>query len=110
MPKDLYFWLAVIAAVFALGVLAIWKWAKNINVAVGPIRFQTTDGDAAASSPDPVVVAKEAEVDGTVGKIIGKTGAPGTLPHGPTSVGERMKVGKGGKVDEITGVRVGPPK
>lgn len=110
MPKDVYFWLAVVAAVFVLGGLAIWKWAKNIDVALGPIRLKTSDRDAAASAPDPVVVAKEAEVDGTVGRITGKTGAVGTLPHGPTSVGERMKVGKGGKVDEITGVRVGPPK
>jgi hypothetical protein len=110
MPKDFYFWLAVIAAVFLLGVLAIWKWAKNISVAIGPIRLQTSDRVAAATAPDPVVVAKQAQVDGNVGKITGKTGAAGTIPHGPTSVGEGMKVGQGGKVDEITGVRVGPSK
>ena len=110
MPKDVYFWFAAIAAVFVLGVLAIWKWAKNIKVAVGPVRIETSDRDAAASGADPVVVAKGAEVDGSVGRITGKAGSAGTLPHGPTSVGEGMKVGKGGKVDEITGVRVGPPK
>jgi hypothetical protein len=110
MPKDMYFWLAVIGVIFVLGVLAIWRWAKNVNVAIGPVRIQTTDRDAAAASPDPVVVAKQAEVDGTVGKITGKIGEAGALPHGPTSVGEGMKVGKGGSVGEITGISVTPRK
>ncbi|MET4388809.1 hypothetical protein ABIB73_004574 [Bradyrhizobium sp. F1.4.3] len=110
MPKDLYFWLAVIAVIFLVAVLAIWRWAKNVSVAIGPVRIETSDRDAAAAAPDPVVVAKQAEIDGTVGRIIGKAGEAGALPHGPTSVGEGMKVGKGASINEITGVSVTPRK
>jgi hypothetical protein len=110
MPKDLYFWLAVIAAVLALGVLAIWRWQKNVSVAVGPVKISTSDRDALASTPDHVTVAKGADVQGHVGEVVGRTGATDAMPHGPTSVAEQMKVGKDGHVDRIVGVEVGKPK
>jgi hypothetical protein len=103
MPKDLTFWIVVIAAVSALGALALWRWGKNVAFKVGPVRLQTTDRNA----PDPVVVAKKAVVDGSVGEVIGRTGPP--APHGPTEVGEQMKVGKGARIDRIVGVEVASP-
>ncbi len=110
MPKDLYFWVAVIAAVLALGVLAIWKWQKNVNVAVGPISIRTSDRDALASTSDHVTVAKGADVQGSVGEVVGRTGTIAAMPNGPTSVADGMKVGKDGRVDRIVGVDAGRPK
>lgn len=110
MPKDLYFWLAVIAAIFAIGVLAIWRWQKNVSVAVGPVKISTSDRDALGSTSDHVTVAKGAAVEGSVGEIVGRTGASGSSAQGPTSVAEQMSVGKGGRIDRIVGVEVGKPK
>jgi hypothetical protein len=110
MPQDLTFWIIAIAAVFVLGALAIWRWGKNVNLKAGPLRLQTTDRDAARSAADPVVVAKKAVVDGSVGEVIGRSGVDAAATHGPTDVGEQMKVGQGGRVDRIVGVEVGRPK
>jgi len=76
MPKDVVFWICVIAAVFVLGALAIWKWGKNITLKAGPLSFGTSDRNAAASASDPVTVGKKAAVDGSVGEIIGRTVFP----------------------------------
>jgi hypothetical protein len=109
MPKDQYFWIAVIAVILVVAVLAIWRWGKNVNIAVGPVSVKTSDRDALASTPDHVTVAKGAEVDGSISEVIGRTGTA-SMPQGPTSVGEQMKVGKGGRVDRIVGVELGKPK
>jgi hypothetical protein len=110
MPKDLYFWLAVIAGIFAVAVLAIWRWQKNVSVAVGPVKISTSDRDALGSTADHVAVAKGADVQGSVGEIVGRKGVSGTIGQGPTSVAEQMKVGKDGRIDRIVGVEVGKSK
>lgn len=110
MPTDLTFWIVLIAVVFVLGGLAIWRWGKNIDFSAGPVRLQTTDRNAAASAQDPVVVARKAAVDGSVGEVIGRTGVDPAAPHGPTEVGEEIKIGQGARVDRIVGVEVGQPK
>ena len=110
MPKDVVFWICVIAAVFVLGALAIWKWGKNITLKAGPLSFGTSDRNAAASAPDPVTVGKKAAVEGSVGEIIGRTGTTATQASGPTDVAEQLKVGKGGRVDRIVGVEIGQAK
>jgi len=110
MPKDLYFWLAVIAVIFAIAALATWRWQKNVSVAIGPVKISTSDRDALASTPDHVTVAKGTDVQGSVGEIVGRSGAIGSIAQGPTSVAEELKVGKGGRIDRIVGVEVGKPK
>jgi hypothetical protein len=106
MPTDLTFWIVLIAVVFVLGALAIWKWGKNVNFSAGPVSLQTSD----RAATDPVTVAKKAAVDGSVGEVIGRTGVDPAAPHGPTEVAEEMKIGQGGRVDRIVGVEVGQPK
>ena len=110
MPKDLYFWVAAIAAVLALGVLAIWKWQKNVTVAVGPISIRTSDRDTLASTSDHVTVAKDADIGGSDGEVIGRTATTAAMPNGPTSVAEGMKVGRDVRIDRIVGVDVRRPK
>ena len=110
MPKDLSFWLVLIAAILGLGGLAIWKWGKNLKLTAGPVRFETSDRDAGATAPDPVRVGEKAVVEGTVGEITGRKGTTADMQHGPTEVGKQMKVGKDGRVDRIVGVEVGQPK
>src|SRR5262245_25700639 len=107
MPNDVYFWIVVIAVIAALGILAIWRWQKNVSVAVGPVSINTSDRDAVAATPDHVTVAKGAKVDGSVGEIVGRTGAG--AGHGPTSVAEQLSVGRGGRIDRISGTNIGKP-
>ena len=110
MPKDLTFWIVAIAAILALGALAIWRWGKNVKLKVGPMHVETSDRDGAASATDPVVVAKKAEIEGSLGEVIGRSGVTPAMQHGPTDVAEQLKVGKSGRVDRIVGVEIGRPK
>jgi hypothetical protein len=110
MPKDVNFWIVVIAAILLLGALAIWRWGKNIKLKVGGVAVETSDRDGAREASDPVKVGEKAVVDGHVGEVIGRSGVTPAMQHGPTDVGNQLKVGKDGSVDRIVGVEIGQPK
>jgi hypothetical protein len=107
MPNDIGLWIVVVIAVAAVVALAIWA-GNNVVLKFKGFTFQTSDKKDKTAPTSNVKVAEQANVQGDVGRVIGKSLNQSESLGGNVEVGRGMKVG--GSVDEIIGVEIGRAK
>ncbi len=98
MPSDVVLWMVAVIAVAVVVALALWLGRDVV------LRFK--DFSFSADRPKPastdVHVAEQAEVSGSVDRVVGRSLNVGEAATGTTEVGKQMKVS--GRVKEITGI------
>jgi hypothetical protein len=107
MPSDVGFWVVAVIAVAVVVALALWL-GRDVVLKFKGFSF-STDRPKQASSD--VRVAEQAEIGGSVGRMVGRSLGDGEAAAGATEVGKEVKVG--GSVGEMIGVettRKQPPR
>jgi len=101
MVTDVRFWIVLVLAVAAIVALAI-RYGNNVVVRFKDFSFRTSDKKLKDAQLSNVRVGEEAEVQGNVGRVIGKSFGQSEFHDGNVDVGKKMKIG--GSVKEIIGI------